>query len=315
MRPRRLRAAAARLATITPMRVPLLLMLLAALVAGCGDDGGPAAAEQTPAVAWVDPDGDPPYIGSLSVNPKDGSLLMGSNTGLFRIPPDGGKPVKVTGDLITAAGAGKVSEALVAVFTGPDEVIASGHPSGDTTLPDALGLIRSDDGGRTWTSVSELGTADFHAFALSRDVLAAPMYGQAQILLSRDGGRRFEPRVAPMALVDLDIDPDDPKRWAATSEQGIFVSVDEGRSWRQRDPTPNVRLEWVAPGELYRIDPGGPVKVSADGGETWQDRGDAGGEPQALTADEEGVLYVASLDGKVQRSEDGGRTWTALVTP
>ncbi len=70
-----------------------------------------------------------------------------------------------------------------------------------------------------------------------------------------------------------------------------------------------MRLAWSEPDELYRIDPGGPVKVSADGGETWEDRGDTGGEPQALTVDDEGVLFAATLDGKVQRSEDGGKTW------
>ena len=300
------------------MRATLLLALAAvslALLAGCGDDGGNTSAGPAPAVAWVDPDGDPPYIGSLSVNPKDGSLLLGTNTGLFRIPPEGGKPVKVTGELTTPDDSGKISEALVAKFTGPDEVIASGHPSGGSTLPPALGLIRSADAGRTWDSVSELGVSDFHALSAVGDVLVAPLYGQAEIRLSRDGGRRFEPRVAPMALVDLAVDPGDPKRWVATSEQGIYVSVDEGRTWRQRDPTPNVRLAWSEPGELYRIDPGGPVKVSGDGGETWQDRGDTGGEPQALAVDDSGVLYAATLDGKVRRSEDGGKTWRAFVTP
>ena len=119
-------------------------------------------------------------------------------------------------------------------------------------------------------------------------MLVAPLYGQAQILLSRDDGKTFEPRVAPMALVDLAADPGDSKRWAATSESGIFVSVDEGKTWRQRDPTPNVRLAWHESGELFRIDPGGPVKVSTDGGETWQDRGSTGGEPQALAVDDGG---------------------------
>lgn len=297
------------------MRSAAAILLLGLVLAGCGGSKDGASADTAPPVAWVDPDGDPPYIGSLSVNPKDGSMLMGSNTGLWKIAPRGGKPVKITGDLITAAGAGKVSEALVALFVGPDELLASGHPSGSSTLPTALGLIRSTDAGRTWVSISELGNADFHALSLSGDVLAAPLFGTPEIRLSRDGGRRFEPRVAPMALVDLDLDPGDAKRWVATSEQGIFVSTDEGKTWRQRDPTPNVRLAWSTPEELYRIDPGGPVKMSADGGETWEDRGDTGGEPQALTADEEGALYAATLDGKVQRSGDGGRTWSALVTP
>jgi photosystem II stability/assembly factor-like uncharacterized protein len=299
-----------------PLKLILALLACAALIAGCGsDDGGSTDAEAALAVPWVDPDGDAPYIGSLSVNPGDGSLVMGTNTGLFEIPKAGGKPSKVTGTLKTPDGEGSVSEALVAKFTGPDELIASGHPSGDSSLPPALGLIRSGDAGKTWESVSELGTSDFHALSRSGDILVAPLYGQAQILLSRDGGKSFEPRVAPMALVDLAADPGDPKRWAATSESGIFVSVDEGKTWRQRDPTPNVRLAWHESGELFRIDPGGPVKVSTDGGETWQDRGSTGGEPQALTVDEAGALYAATLDGKVQKSEDGGKSWTALVTP
>jgi len=299
-----------------PLKAILMLLACAALLAGCGGDDGASSSDTAQlAVPWVDPDGDPPYIGSLSVNPKDKTIFMGTNTGLFEIPEAGGKPVKVTGQLKTPNGEGAVSESLVARFTGPDELIASGHPSGDSTLPPALGLIRSADAGRTWQSVSELGTSDFHALSRSGDALVAPLYGQAQILLSRDDGKTFEPRVAPMALVDLAADPGDPKRWAATSETGIFVSVDEGRTWRQRDPTPNVRLAWQKSGELYRIDPGGPVKVSTDGGETWEDRGSTGGEPQALTVDEAGALYAATLDGKVQKSVDGGRAWTPLVDP
>ena len=292
-----------------------LALVAAALLAGCGSDSPAGSAAAAPAVKWVDPDGDPPYIGSLSVNPGDGSLMLASNTGLFEIPAEGGEPAKVTGELYTPNGKGNVSEALVARFTGPDELIASGHPSGDSTLPSALGLIRSSDAGRTWESVSELGTTDFHALSVSGDLLVAPLYGQAQILISRDGGKTFEPRVAPMALIDLAADPGDSKRWVATSESGIFVSVDEGRTWRQRDPTPNVRLAWRASDELYRIDPGGAVKVSADGGETWQDRGSTGGEPQALTFDDSGALYAATLGGEVQKSDDGGKSWTALVTP
>jgi hypothetical protein len=298
-------------------RLLLAVALAVALtVAGCGgDDGGGDDAQAALAVPWVDPDGDTPYIGSVSVNPGDGSIFMGTNTGLFQVPKAGGKPVKVTGQLKTPNGEGAVSEALVAEFTGPDELLASGHPSGDSTLPPALGLIRSSDAGKTWESVSELGTSDFHALSRAGDILVAPLYGQGQILLSRDDGKTFEPRVAPMALVDLAADPGDSKRWVATSESGIFVSEDEGKTWRQRDPTPNVRLAWHESGDLFRIDPGGPVKVSGDGGETWEDRGSTGGEPQALTVDKAGALYAATLDGKVQKSEDGGKTWKPLVTP
>lgn len=293
----------------------VLALALAAVLAGCGgsDGGSDATAEESLRTPWVDPDGDPPYIGALSANPADGALFLASNTGLFRIDANGGEPVKVTGVLRTPDGEGKVSEALVVHFTGPDELLGSGHPSAGASLPPALGLIRSADAGKTWEPVSELGTADFHALALSGRTLVAPMFGQAQIFVSRNRGRSWETRVAPLPLVDLAVDPDDAKRWVASSDQGVFTSGDEGKTWRQRDPTPNARLAWKGGEELYRIDPGGPVKVSADGGETWKDRGDAGGEPQALSVDGEGVLYVASLDGTVERSGDGGAAWEVVV--
>jgi hypothetical protein len=297
------------------VRTPLLLiaLALAGVLAACGEDETTATDTSQLAVPWVDPDGEPPYVGSLSVNPGDGVLLMGTNTGLFEIPADGGQPKKITGDLSTPQGDGKVSEALVAKYVGPDQLIASGHPATGSSLPPVLGLIRSGDDGRTWESVSELGSADFHALVQAQDVLVAPLFGQAQILVSRDDGKTFEPRVAPMALVDLAVHPEDPKRWVGTSEQGIFVTMDEGNTWRLRDPTPNVRLAWAKPDELYRIDPGGPVKVSADAGETWEDRGSTGGEPQALTVAEDGTLFAAELRGNVHRSDDGGRNWRRIV--
>src|SRR5215207_2551346 len=92
----------------------LALLLLACLPAGCGGGSDSSAdSDAALAVPWVDPDGDPPYIGSLSVNPGDGSLFMATNTGLFQIPEAGGKPAKVTGQLKTSDGEGAVSESLV----------------------------------------------------------------------------------------------------------------------------------------------------------------------------------------------------------
>jgi photosystem II stability/assembly factor-like uncharacterized protein len=280
---------------------------------GCGgEEESPATETSALAVPWVDPDGDPPIIGSLSVNPADSTLFMGTNTGLFRIPDGAKEPEKVTGELSTPDGKGKVSESLVVRFTGPDELLASGHPSAGEALPPQLGLISSDDAGATWSPVSELGTADFHAIEPAGDTLVAALFQQPQVLASEDDGRKWETRAAPAALVSLEVDPNDPARWVGSTDRGLFVSTDSGGSWRPNDPIPNIRLAWSESGELYRIDPGGPVKVSTDGGETWEDRGSTGGEPQAMTVEGE-TVYVALIDGTVTRSEDGGRTFTELV--
>ena len=302
--------------TLSSMRamVPIGLVLLAAVVVGCGDDEtGTSTDPSELAVPWVDPDGDPPIIGSLSVNPSDSTLFMGTNTGLFQIPGGSSEPKQITGLLSTPDGGGEVSAALVAEFSGPDELIASGHPSARSLLPPALGLIRSRDAGENWTAVSELGRADFHTLELSGRRIVAALYQQSQVLVSDDDGKTWQTRAAPMPLTALEVDPADPDRWIASTERGIFMSTDGGESWRQKEPTPHSRFAWQEGGELFRIDPGGPVRVSTDRGESWQERGSTGGEPQALEIDDEGTLYAALRDGTVKVSNDGGQTFKDML--
>ena len=261
----------------------------------------------------MDPDGELPVVGSLAVNPADDVLWMSTNTGLYRVR-EGARPERVRGRLETPDGAGTVSEQLVVAFDGPDTLLASGHPAAEeTALPSVLGLIRSEDAGRTWAPISEQGTADFHALRRSGDLLAGALYGQSQVLASRDGGRTWEDRAAPRVLVDLAVDPGDPDRWVATAPDGVWLSRDGGGTWRPVDPTPNSYLAWPAPDRLYRLDPGGPLFVSRDGGTRWAELSSTGGEPRALAAADRDRLYAALLDGTVQRTGDGGRTWDVLL--
>jgi hypothetical protein len=133
--------------------------------------------------------------------------------------------------------------------------------------------------------------------------------------VSEDAGRTWTTRAAPGALIDLAVDPAAPDRWAGTTADGVFVSGDGGGTWRPVDPTPNSYLAWPAPDALYRLDPGGPLKRSRDGGRRWEDVGDTGGEPQGLTAPDPDNLYAILIDGSVKRSADGGRSWTTHVAP
>jgi hypothetical protein len=296
------------------VRLWVALALIGALLAGCGDDStGSDEPAADLAVPWIDPDGDPPIVGSLTVNPADSTLFMATNTGLFRIPEVASEPERVVGHLETPDGSGEVSEALVVRFVGPDTLLGSGHPAAGSTLPPALGLIRSEDAGKTWSSVSELGKADFHALEPAGDDIVGALFQQPQVLVSADDGKTFETRAAPLPLVALEVNPADPQLWIGSTDRGIFVSQDAGQTWRQRDPTPNVRFAWAEDGTLYRIDPGGPVKVSTDGGQRWEDRGSTGGEPQAMTVDDEGTIYVALIDGTLKVSDDGGQTFTDQI--
>ena len=290
--------------------------VVAFLLLGDGDEESEQASDSSAlAVPWIDPDGQDPVVGAVDVNPADGSVWMSTNTGLFRVAEGSEQPEKVEGDLDAGDDSGTISEQLVVRFTGDDELIASGHPPEGSDLPPALGLVRSTDAGKSWESVSELGKADFHAIQTSGETIVAGRYGEPAIDVSSDGGKTFANKRPPDPLVDLEVDPSDPQRWVATTQSGIFTSSDQGGAWRQREPVPNARLAWPEAGTLFRIDPGGPVKRSEDGGETWKDVGTTGGEPRGLFAASADELYAVLLDGTVKQSTDGGATWTNRVTP
>lgn len=285
---------------------------------GCGDDPQPAATPAPTAnptapaeVATPAPPGSGAnaFIGSIAVDPADGTLFLGTGLGLFRV--DGKKQKRVVGELSTPDGSGRLSSNLVVRFKGPGELLASGHPEGAGSLPENLGLIRSRDGGRTWEPISELGESDFHILQASGDRVLGVRAEETDIQISSDGGRSFDARTPPATPVDVVADPEAPSRLVMSTEQGIFTSSDEGRSWRQREAGAAAQLTWAD--AVYRADPGGLIKASADGGQTWEDRGTVDSSVNELAADEDGALYASVAGGEVMRSSDGGATWRRYV--
>jgi hypothetical protein len=310
------------------MRIAMTALAALTLLAGCGGEEAAAPVAQTPAPTETPavtqapaptetPGADAPasaenaFIGSIAVDPKDGTMFLGTGVGLFRVRKRGEEAVRIVGQLETPEGAGSVSSNLVVRAARPGELLASGHPE-QGTLPENLGLIRSTDGGRSWTAVAQLGQADYHLLDLAAGRIVAVRADEADVLVSKDGGNSFEKRTPPAPPVDLAADPRDGSRLVVTTEQGSFTSSNEGRSWRPRDATPGGLLAWAAADRLYRADRRGEVTVSADGGGKWTKRGSIGTAPNELAASG-GTLYASVAGGEVKWSGDGGATWRRYV--
>ena len=255
--------------------------------------------------------GDPPYVGALDVNPRDGSLLLATNSALWRVSRDGRRVERQRARM----GTNDVSAGLMLRFTGPDELVGSGHPGRERSDIPILGLVRSSDGGRTWKPIARQGESDFHSLAVSGDTIAAGEGTQATAYTTDDDGRSFESRATPLTLLDLELDPRSASRWVASAETGLFTSEDGGETWRPRETLPNIRLVWPASGPLFRVDPDGVVRRSRDAGATWTELGHVEGETHALAASGPKTLYAADVEGAIRVSRDGGRSWSRFTRP
>jgi hypothetical protein len=279
---------------------------------GCG--GSPPTAPALTAATPAPTAAGGVTVGSLAVDPAGGALLAGTDRGLFRVPAEGGEPERVTGELTTRDGSGEVSAGVVVAFAGPGDLLASGHPDrSGSALPQNLGLMRSADGGATWKPVSELGKGDFHVLEAAGDRVVAVGADRPEIRVSADAGRSFEDRTPPAPPLDVVFAPGRPEQMVAATEDALYTSEDDGRSWRLRDPTPGGRLAWAATGDVYRAGADGVVQTSGDGGTSWMRRSSLGAPVLELAAGPD-ALYAALAGGEIRRSTDRGATWQRFAT-
>jgi hypothetical protein len=296
-------------------RVRRALLFAAAAVAlglaGCGDESESAGRSDR----LVDFSKRPPFVNSLETDPDSGELLLTTNRGFFRIDPDSDTVKRVRGTIEAEGKRATVGTFLELNLDEQGELVGSGHPD-ERTLPQFLGYLRSEDGGRSWKVVSRLGDADLHKIVFKHDRLYAWDAVLSAMIISEDGGRSFVENFTPRGLIiDFEVDPEDPALILAATDDQLFRSEDEGASWRPLQSGKGTRLAWPAPDKLYRALADGTVSVSSDRGERFEQVGKVDGEPYVLDPLGPEELNMALSDGTVLSTEDGGRSWDEVFRP
>ncbi len=94
------------------------------------------------------------HIHGLGVDPADGALYAGTHYGVYRLSSE--RAPERVGDI--------VQDFMGFTVAGPNHFLGSGHPGeSNRDDPPNLGLIESTNSGKSWTSVSMNGQADFHS--------------------------------------------------------------------------------------------------------------------------------------------------------
>jgi hypothetical protein len=243
------------------------------------------------------------HVHGLGINPADGSLVIATHTGLFRLGPDSGTVERIGESF---------QDTMGFTVVGPDRFYGSGHPDVAgmrAGQPGLLGLIQSSDAGRTWVNLSLPGRVDFHGLSVVDDTVLGWDSGTQRFMVSSDG-RSWDSR-ATLPILGFAVDPADSHHLIAAAPDGLLVSSDEARTWQDLPGPSLVVISWDATSGLWGADGGGGVWHGT--GSEWEPAGSLHGSPQAFLATPD-TLYAAAHapDGQtaIYQSDDDGKRWT-----
>jgi hypothetical protein len=259
----------------------------------------------------------PPFVNGLEIDPVSKDFLLTTNRGFWRIDPKTKKVTRIRGTISYQGKSDTVGTFLLVYPVSGRHLIGSGHPDHQNTLPQFLGYIESQDGGKTWKALARMGDADLHKIVFRGSRMYAYDAVISALLTSDDFGRSFKEHFAPRGLIlDFAVDPQDRDYILADNDDQIFRSSNGGNSWQPIITARHVRLAWPAPGYLYRADQNGKIYTSQDRGRTWGKVSTVVGEPYKFKpfADPR-HLDLALSDGTILETTDGARTWKELFKP
>lgn len=236
------------------------------------------------------------HIHGIGVDPGNGAIYAGTHYGLFRV--EDGSASRVTD---------RVQDYMGFTVAGPDHFLASGHPGEGQGGHSSVGLIESTDGGETWQELSLGGEADFHALEYRHDRVYGLNSATGQLLVSEDKESWQELSREPIA--DFAVSPVDADELIATTQQGLVRSTDGGSTFRAAPDAPlMVFVGWAEDGTLAGVTPEGVLHTADEPDGAWAERGNIGGQPEALTVHAGDAIYAAT-SGTVLVSTDGGATF------
>jgi len=104
------------------------------------------------------------HVHGISRDPRSGKVNLATHTGLFVLRPDA-----------SWQRVGPNVDPMGFAVSGPGTFQASGHPAAGVDLPVPVGLIKSTNAGRTWTSLARGGEFSFPSGPTRRPSSESPL--------------------------------------------------------------------------------------------------------------------------------------------
>ncbi len=208
----------------------------------------------------------------------------------------------------TWARVGAVPGGLLSLLADQDALLAGA---------DGAGVLRSDDGGRSWSPRNgHLDAAPIGAVAVAPSAPGTVYALTGGFAKTTDGGQTwsldaFAPSAA--AFGGLAVDPTDSRIvYASDATAGVIRSGDGGTTWSPPSATgrfvTSIAVSPAVPSTVYMAD-GQPWK-STDGGETWIPIHDGIGDGvDFVVVDPTAADTLYATNGEIYRSDNAGDQW------
>lgn len=283
--------------------------------------GGDSSSQSNLVGTWHDVHG----VGGF-LSGDDSSLYLATHNGLFKKGMDTGNGWNLVGSDTSDLMGFTVS------LSRDNTMYSSGHPA---SMGGNLGFRKSTDGGLTWQTVSPVTSptpVDFHAMDASPadgNLIYGSPGGGDSIYVTHDEGKTWDRLSPPAQVISLAAHATDANTVYAGTDEGLFVSNNQGQSWQ------NLGDNLVSSGAVTGLgfandamyafvvpeEGDGYIAKSSDWGKTWsKTEGQISGAKGAWKFAEgrNGEVYTILVQttafggtaSTVYKTTDGGTSWT-----
>ncbi len=121
---------------------------------------------------------------------------------------------------------------------------ASGHPGPLQNLPDPVGVLVSNDFGKTWEPLSLTGEVDFHLLEVAKTNFIGAAANLGAILKSTDGGINWETVSVP-TFTDMTLNPEAENEILLATNSGLKLSTDFAKTFVEVGSlSDSTKVEW-----------------------------------------------------------------------
>ena len=190
-----------------------------------------------------------------------------------------------------------------------EALIASGHPSKGSKMPNPIGLVKSIDGGSTWKAISLVGEVDFHFLEGSGNDLYGADAQTGNLMYSKNSGKTWS-SLGMNTYTDIALSPVTSGMAIAIKNSELLLTKNAFKSTTKiKNALKFTQIEWRNSG-LYALS-GTSLYNSSDSGKTWKELNTFKGAPGILSASDQLMLVTVGAD--IYTSSDAGRKFKIIL--